>query len=479
MSWLMPCPACDHPIRPRPGSDGQWARCPSCQHRLLVPARSMQTPVPAPPPEAAPVMPPTPAQSYYPPAGFWRGLVVGVGVVALATVVALGVRGLWPAPGDRFPGDQLRVPGGAMRGPGGPFLPALPGLARETARTDTLAYPDGIDLRVPLTGGQKLATAGTLPPFIAFAAAPKAGLLLAAADDGQLLLHDAADLAPRGRVLLDGPACFLELDEERGRLYAAVARSPRVRGGRLGERDVPACDLFAYDVKSLLAAPAAAPTRLAPAGRLELDAPVAALLLAPDGRRLYLLTDPAHGRALMRVEASTLTADRKTLYPDGSGAGLALAPDGSALYTLIGGRLASLDPESWNETGYVHVGPSPISPVALHGGRVVLLLDRQPALRLVFVDVPSRKALSRWELPVDGRPYLARSADGKQIYLGTAAVLHGAVWQFDCHGDAVTRPAVVRSAASDRHRLFRGPLYVSPDARHLIFGNGVVLTPGA
>jgi hypothetical protein len=475
MSWIMPCPACDHPIRPRPGSEGQWVRCPTCQHRHQVPH---YTPQPAPPPvqvEIPAELPPAPTPGY-PPAGFWRGLVVGVGVVVLVGVLALGIRGMWPSPQP----DPIRARGGpGMSSSSGAIMvgPAIGLRAPPPSPPDALDIPPNVDVNVSLAGGHKMETAGTLPAFLALAPAPRSGQLLVATDDAELHVHGAADLAPRGRALLEGPASTLALDEASGRLYAAVGKPSRLRVTRLGERETLQADLVVYDVAGLLDGTLPAGTVLKPVARLEIKQSIPALLLSRDRRHLYVLTESPRDNLLMRADPATLAVDSKTPFDGGAGAALALSPDGSTLYALAGSRVTAFDAATWAQTGHVVVGSSPTGLVATDGGRV-LLIDRRPGLQVLVVDIAARKALARWLIPVEGRPYLTASPDGKQIVIGSSAILYGAVWQFDCSGEHLTQPVLLRSASSDRHRLLRGPVYVSPDSRHVIFGNGVVLTSG-
>lgn len=475
MSWKLACPACDQPIRPRQPTLGRPARCPRCLHRFVIPERPAEL---FSPPS---VFPSASLPSISSPISslnklvqrFWRPLIIVLCITILPVLVVLVGWRLWsvsPAVGSP-PSQKMNhannlVPGLAI---GSPIIKRV-----EPDHPDALIVSADLLRKIDLPPGDKRKAVAVLSPFITFVSAPQNGLFFVATDEGELLSYSATDFSLKGRVFLDGPACYLALDEKNGQLYAAVSRGVRIKVNRLGERENLIADLFRYDVRELLAGRFPPTNRLLPADRLELGLSIASFHLAPDGRLLYLMAQEARELSFLRVATGRLSIEQQSRQMINGLAGLTMSPDGAMLFTMNGGLICSLDPQTW-KTGYqVFVGLTGMNPIALDARRV-LFLDRRPALNASIVDLPSRAALARWELPLEGRPYLACSPRTEQLFIATSAVLSGAVWQLDYAGERRQNPVTVGAAASDRNRLLRGPIFLSSDGRYLMFGNGVVL----
>ena len=483
MPWIIPCPACDHPIRPRPGQRGHWVRCPMCQHRLQIPAVSAEILPATDNPVAPPVSPVEPAVAVVPPpsSGFWRGLVAGVGFVVLAAVVVIGVRGLWPA---RFtPPSFPEVPdpnlGGALtarppQGGGGP------GKINEISK-DVLdprqgeEHPIGVAVQAPVAGLDSLPPVTQLPPFLAMVSATRTGHMLLSGERGELLLYRQNDLSPVTKLMLKGPAYALALDENRGRLYAAVSQQPRLKVDHLKGRETPPADLHVYDVSAVLQGKIMTEYALKPLKQFTLKAAVHSLLLARDGKQLFCISETARDAKGRRIDTIQLEEAQPMPVRPGATLSLSITPDGRRLFVLAGSRLTAYDPSNWESKAQVVVGLNLFSPVAIDEDRV-LLLERQSTWQVVVVDVTQRKALSRWDMiGLEGRPSMVYSPEKKRFYIGTTGVLHGQVWELDCAAEKMNKPVLTRHLQTNHERLLRGPLHVTDNGQYVLLSNGVVL----
>src|SRR5262249_4030727 len=151
--------------------------------------------------------------------------------------------------------------------------------------------------------------------------------------------------------------------------------------------------------------------------------------------------------------------EAKRALPSNGPTGLALSPAGDRLYALAAARLVALSPDTCEElrTGdrpiAVRLGSSAHSPVVSQSG-LVLLVDRRNGTQVLAIDVEQRTAVARWTLrgpggsPVDGRPSLQRSPDGRVAYVASSSVLYGEVWALNLAGEGVNPPEVVGRAAS-------------------------------
>jgi hypothetical protein len=412
---------------------------------------------------------------------FWRGVVGGVSIVALVAVLVIGVRGVWPAKPTPTPAGPAPNNNGKMemwlsqaRPPQGENPKALDWDKDRLDLSEELEFPlNPQDAAAP----QKptFAVLGQLPPFAAMVSAAKTGHILTSSERGELSLYRQSDFTLLHKVMLEGPAYAMVLDQNNGRLYAAVTTTARLKIHPLKGREYPPADIHVYDVKPLLKGVPTGESHLKPLARQALDASVLTLLLDRDGKELFFIAETSRDSYLRRLRTGDLHQVQELPLRNGSVNALSLSPDGSRLFLLASGRLITMDPGAWREISRVVVGLNYFAPVAVNNQHVIMI-DRQATLQMVVVDAESRKSLSRWELlGLEGRISLTCSPDGHRVFVGSSGVLHSQVWELDCRGENLTQPVVTRMATSNHQRMLRGGVQISSDGQRLILGNGLVL----
>ena len=496
MSWIFPCPACDHPIRPRPAQRGQWVRCPMCQHRLQIPAVIGEEALSKQPLAAASATtsetsgspsgvfeqsPNAPVRSTASASGFWRGLVAGVGFVVLVAVVALGIRGQWPSrlvvPNiPEMPDGQLNdaLSSRPPQGMGERSRPPEP--PRDALNTqECVDHPIALTVRPPLGGVNSLPVVAKLPSFLAMVTASRTGHLLLSNSQSELRLYRQKDLQLLAQVILRGPAYAMALDETTGRLFAAISRTGQTKVDHLKGRETTPADLHVYDVSPLLQEKMLLSAYLKPVQEYPLGAAIQSLVLSKDGKQLICISESGREAQIHRFRTDLLNKPEVRPLRLGPSQSLSLSPSGNRLFVLANGQVTAYELGNWQETGRVTVGLNLFSPVAIDDERL-LLLERQASWLVVAVDVPQRKALSRWELGgIEGRPSLVYSPQTQRVYVAGSGVLYGQVWELDCAADKLQRPVWTRHLQAGHDRLLRGPLHLSHDGRYVLLGNGVVL----
>ncbi|MFQ3649090.1 MAG: hypothetical protein SNJ75_02065 [Gemmataceae bacterium] len=484
MPWICPCPACDHPIRPRPNQRGQWVRCPLCQHRLQIPAVIADA-------DAAPSQPVLAIEASSPAAGssalagsasgFWRGLVAGVGFVVLAALLVIGVRGIWPARSPMIPLNEIPD---SNRGFAWPSRPPQEGGQRdkqpEQARdvidsSECSEHPVGMKVQPPVARVEMLPPVTQLPSFLAMVTARRTGHLLLSNSQSELRLYRQKDFGLLSQVILQGSAYALALDESTGRLYAAVSKQMVLRVDHLKGREMPPADVHVYDVSDLLKEKMIQTARLEPIKQHPIGASISSLVLSKDGKQLICISESGREAKIHRINLAEKTEPQIVPLRVGPAQAISLAPSGKRVFVLANGKLTAHDPTTWEEQGRVTVGLNLFSPLAVDDDHV-LLLERQASWQVVVVDVIHRKALARWEMVgLEGRPSMAYSAEKQRFYIVGSGVLYGQVWELDCAGDKLSKPVLTRHIQATRERLLRGQLYLSDEATYILLSNGVVL----
>jgi hypothetical protein len=345
--------------------------------------------------------------------------------------------------------------------------------ARPTSQAPTeatLAIPDSVTGELLSAQGRPLsvlAPAGRVAPLIALTGDPGRGLLLTCGSDGVLRCYSSS-LQPLGARRLSRPACQMALDGRRGLLYATVASPGSFSLGLLGDPERGGRDIHVYDVKGLLEGPPDPGGELKPLHSLSVGGQVHALLLSGDGGSLYYLAETLREAHIGRI--ATHPWSHRLLLSQRKGGMLALAqvPGADHFAGLVGGRLFFLDPKTGSMRDTVNV-PGAIGAFAPGPNGQVFLVERRNGTHLLVVDVKRRSVRARLSLPLVGRVY-ACSAWGSRLYLGSSAVLDGQVVALDVAGT----PRPVGLAHRDRDRLIRGGLFLSPDGKLLVTGNGHV-----
>jgi hypothetical protein len=336
-------------------------------------------------------------------------------------------------------------------------------------------------LVTPEPNGTELRFAGRISPFLALAGDPALGLFLTAGTDGVVRCYSAS-LDLLGDCTLSGVASHMVLDARRGRLYAAVSPPRKLFVGHLGDRDNCIGDLHVYDVNDLLqASPGerrrradepAAPVKV-PLHSLALDAQVNSLILSTDGSQLYYLIESRESH-IGRVATLSWTLERTHRLSGGGLQYMAATPETGILVGLAGRNLFALNPATWalEHSLTLDGAISALAPAA--PGRVYLLEKRSGNNHLVIVDLPGRKVIDRMELRLEGRIYLHAGPGAGRLTLGSSAVLDGQIHVFDVADSRSDRPAEIGQMRRSRTRLLRGGLYLTPDGKYLLSGNGYV-----
>jgi DNA-directed RNA polymerase subunit RPC12/RpoP len=460
MRWILPCAGCGVTVQVGVAQVGRPLRCPNCQARVVV----------SPPASEVAAVP----------AGRLRLWLAGgaAAVLALGVVISVAYAHWSQSRGgedgakiDLHPLSMARVTlgGGERRGFLGGVAVAGPELVTPTI-TETVDTPTHRLQPGDAPGTAVLAAAGKIPTHLAAVIDPASGRPLVATRDGLLRVHDPATWKEVGTARLDRPAYHLQIDPERRLLYTAASTASALRINELGERGQADADVHVYDLDAALARPAGV---LAPAHRFAVGAPIAALILAEDGRHLYHLAEEANGSRLGRIDTSSWSADRALPLRGSRPNLLAQVPGGKTLYALSGGWLYTIDRAAWAPTDLVSTSSS-VHGMAVDDRGRVFLAERTRVVQVKVIDVPRRQVLARWQAEAEGLPSVALSPDSNRVFVGTSAFASGRVWILDISQGQIEVPPVLAQGGSDRGRLLRGGLSVTSDGRHLLTTTGLV-----
>jgi hypothetical protein len=342
------------------------------------------------------------------------------------------------------------------------------------APPEPLFVPEELDYSLPRPAPgprPSLALAGRISPWLAAAADTRARRLLTCDSSSVLRWYDLATLRLLGSCRLDRPAYQMLVSPRHGALLTASAKDGALTVSLTGDVEHAIGDLHSYDLAALYKQPAGQPARAARS--LLLDGLVTALVLAPGGQRAYYLSESGREAHIGEVEVGTLQRSRRphSLRPAGSSM-LALAPDAPLLYAISAGRVVTFDPGAWKETAMVQLGGSISGLLAGRGGRLYLA-DRRGPLTVLVLDMALRQPVARWQTDLEGRAYLLAGPAPDRVLVGTSAVYTGCVLDLDVAGEKANRPSVATSAAGDRDRLLRGPLFLTPGGDYLLTGSGL------
>jgi hypothetical protein len=209
---------------------------------------------------------------------------------------------------------------------------------------------------------------------------------------------------------------------------------------------------------------------------MPLNAQVAGMLLTGDGEWLVYLAESPSGARLCRLRAPTLTAGEPHSVPSNGTSILIDGGDGGAtLVVMAAGLLLRVDLAAWTVEPFAVFSQGTVQTIAPLGGGLFLLAERRGTSFLLVADLrPGQlKVLSRFAAPFPGRLYLRTTpGGGRRFYVGTSAVFDGQIQAYDLAEGDPTRVTAAGSALRDGRRLLRGGLYLTPDGRHLLSGNG-------
>lgn len=477
MIRFISCTACGQTMRVHSRQEGCTLACPSCQTRVK-PSASLR---PSPPARVdLPVVLPAGAGASRWLPGRPRLWLVGSGTLVALLAAVVGVAGARLSQQDRDP----LSPEHAYRSIGdigrGGFLhvspPADPAQLLEAVLHFPRAQPLSLPQGEPLPASPTLV--GRIPRCLAAVRDPRSGLLLTSALDGSLTVFTADTLRPVRTHQLERTACHLVLDAQRRLLYVTLVAADKLRVNVLGDvanvrEDLPA-DLAVYDLDQLINP--ANTTGAVPLRRLQTEGHLLGLALTADGRHLLYLADNLRLPHLGRIDTQRWLRDRELPLQRGGSLAFSLSPDGKTVHTLSGARVLAVDVASWEVGNRVAVGGA-VYGVLAGNDRRVFLLERRLGMQVSLVDLPTVQVLARWQLELDGRPYLCLSPNGKRLYIGTSAVTAGRILAIDLPVAGSAELTFVGQVQSDRHQLLRGPMLLSNDGQFLITGAGQVFRP--
>ncbi len=449
MHWTVAC-ACGQTLRLHEGQQGQWY-CPACAGVVAF-------------------RPPRPARADQP--RRWRRW----WLVAAAVVLAAGIAGLagarWSPADEPPPPPTLAMP---IAGP----MPSATRLQMRFVQPTAQQAPVEKDLPIPdsvsgelLPAGQivpGLTSAGRVAPLIALAGDPQRGLLLTAGSDGLLHCYSPS-LELLGSRRLPGIACQLALDGQGGLLYAVVAHPGALDVGPLGDLERTGSDIHVYDVKELLQGRSGPGGELVPVRSLSVGGQVHALLLSSDGQHLYYLIEARRDAQLWRIVTGSWSARQVQAYRKGGLLALAPVPGSNQIAGLAGGRLLLFDATTGTPQDLGGV-TSAITAFAAGRDGQLFLLERRNTTFLVVIDAERRQVRERLAVPLVGRVYACTGPAARRLYVGSSAVLDGQVLAVD----VPRRPGPLRAVARARRdptRLIRGGLFLGPNGKLLLAGNG-------
>jgi hypothetical protein len=353
-----------------------------------------------------------------------------------------------------------------------PSLPKLHELQLSTTTPQPLFGPETAQ-------APELPLVGQISPCLALTSDPVHGLLLTSSLDsahGILRWYDKNGLTLRGSCRLSGPAYHMVFDSTRGQIWTVTSVARVFTLSPLGDYEHAIANLHVYDLRTILESTRAASEPLAPIAVIPERAPISGLVLSPDASRLFYLVQNSTGAVVKRIDLTTRKCDREVKCGSGGTMALSQSPGGARLYVLAGASVYALDPNTMIPSPPVRIIGSPESLCAGEGGKLFLSERRKQETVVHALDWSGTepRPLASWQANLEGRIYLRNSPDGKHIYLGSSAVLNGEVRGMDITGPHLEKPALIGKAASDRERLLRGTLMVSPDGKYVITGSGLV-----
>jgi hypothetical protein len=384
-----------------------------------------------------------------------------------------------------------RMMGGSSRMAAVSVTPAMGQLTN--ANRPKTAFPKNYELKLssatalPLFGPQtppspELPLAGQISPCLALTTDPVRGLLLTSSLDsssGLLRWYDRDGLKLRGSCKLKGPAYHLAFDSKRGQLWAVTSVARVFTLSPLGDYEHAIANIHVYDLRTILDGSGPAVETLEPVEVLRERAPVSAFLLSADASRLFYLTQTESNAVVKRIDLQSRKCDKQLTCGGGGIMALTQAPGGATLYVLSSGNVYALDPNTMNLPQPVRVTGDGllVSLCAGDGGRLFVSERRNNKETVVHaIDWSGKepKPLASWNANLEGRIYLRTSPDGKRVYLGSSAVLNGEVRGVDVSTPRLDQPAIIGQALSNRERMVRGTLMVSPDGKYVVTGCGLV-----
>jgi hypothetical protein len=314
---------------------------------------------------------------------------------------------------------------------------------------------------------------GEIAPCLALTGDLDRGLLLTSSLDGRLRWYDKTSLRLLGSSPLLRPAYQMVLDGPRGLLITASVAAKKVSLGPLADNQNLLGSIDIYDMAPLLANSSTKGSPLVPRQTFPVNSRLSTMYLSADGMYVHYLADSSQRAYIGKVDTRHGKLIEGAALPHGGTTALAQAPGGGTLYALASGRLFAIDPKTGKLSDAVRVGPTVATICAGENGRL-FLLERRQQLVVHAIDFSSGTVMSSWSADLDGRVFLRNSPDGKRIYLGNSTVYDASISQVDAAAAKSGPPTLLAHATSNRDRLVRGVLLVTPDGEYVVTGSGLV-----
>ncbi|HEY7312394.1 MAG TPA: WD40 repeat domain-containing protein [Gemmataceae bacterium] len=336
----------------------------------------------------------------------------------------------------------------------------------------------------PAVSGADLQPAGTIEPFLSAVVDPKAGRALTLGWDRFLRVYSYPAFQFERAYWLGATAYQAVLDRERGLLYAAVCDPPALEHKKDKHNwrhsvTVGPADLHVYDVKKILAGEKLSDYMLRPTKMIPLKEPLRHLLMAPDHRWIYYLTDDGKEPSrLGRIDAAAHGKDQVTKIEHSSGE-LRLSLDGK---TLCAGR-GSGDPKQ--KKGFVEVFDAatmkpqrtietPFVPAQIaDGGGGRLFVCGDAPLALLDTKDGGAAVHTRFDFPMcDG--YLRVGSASGRLYSVSPTMRSIECYDFT-NGAPVGRPRPEEKLGDKGDGSLVSDALVTPDGKYLLFKAGGVV----
>ena len=277
------------------------------------------------------------------------------------------------------------------------------------------------------------------------------------------------------RAMLDAPAYHLLVDEKGQKLVAASIAPGSLRQGIVGEKEYARVHFQIYDLKKLSGADSS--PALQPVKTLKYDFFVGRMIFSEDRRKVYFVAEEAG-----KVRVGEILVDDWTMKIPFTVKGtgpiyLSRGPDEKTLLFLAGGRLLSIDPSTWKFRQSLSIGGT-VHAVETGASGKVYLLERRVGVRILVLDMASRRFVSRWIVESEGKPAYCVSSDRKHLFLSVYGVSAGRILGIDISEDQSPWGKPWGIAESNRQRFPRGELSISENKSLLFSGSGQIFRTG-
>jgi hypothetical protein len=215
-----------------------------------------------------------------------------------------------------------------------------------------------------------------------------------------------------------------------------------------------------------------------PAATIPVGSDPTRLILSPDGKWLYFLSQPEWKAG--QIDAPALRLKQELRLADGTVA-LCLAPNAEALYAVAAsgrrqGVIQVINPSRMEVRRSFPIAVDPYDVVARDDGLLFISGRSGDWTDIAVVDVRREAAVARWG-GVWNRSLLKLSPDQSRLYLASQGVSPGFIESFVVPRNLDERPAPLR-ASTRQDQPLGGEFLLTPDGKHLLCKTGTILRIG-